>query len=150
MRIRSSFENRISRSARIPDEVLDVLNLGLLSNIVHTYSFEKNERKIKTHTRTIHGFFSSFQNIPEQSDEVIFIKESKKSSEKIIILTKQTLGAIEGSDNFHFVKEKLNKLIKAVEKEEKEQKFSELVAVLKAKVEKSHNKEVNTLVKTLP
>jgi hypothetical protein len=143
VRIRRSFENQLGRRAQIPDEVFDEFNSGILSNIVHSYAFEKNERKIKRQTGAIHGFFSSFQKIPEPSDEIIFIKESKKSSEKIIDLTKQTLGAIEGSDNFHFIKEKLNKLIKAVEKEEKEQKFSELVQVLKAKVEKTDNKEVN-------
>jgi hypothetical protein len=55
------------------------------------------------------------------------------------------LKQIDGSDNFNFIKEKLKKLVKAVAKEEKEQKFGEIVEVLKAKVEIIRNKKVNFL-----
>jgi hypothetical protein len=139
--IRNSCENTIGRRADIPDEVFDLLETGLLFECVHTYALKKDKEEIKKQTDTLQRFFSSLKSAPEPPAEVIFIKESKKSSEKIIELTRKTLEKIDGSDNFKFIKAKLKSLIKEVDREEKVQMAS--TELLKEKVEK--NEKVNLL-----
>lgn len=138
--------NQIGNLVEVTDKVLES---QLLFNMVHTFAFEEDQRNLLKQKKLLQTSFTSFkkvfQNVSEPSEEVLFIKESKKSSEKIIDLTKKMLKQIDGSDNFNFIKEKLNKLIKAVAKEEKEQKFGKIVEVLKAKVETIRNKKVNFL-----
>jgi hypothetical protein len=146
-RARSIEMNQIEKSEEVTDEVLDLLKSQLLFNMVHTFAFEEDQRNLLKQKKLLQTMFTSFkkvfQNVSEPSEEVLFIKESKKSSEKIIDLTKKMLKQIEGSDNFNFIKEKLNKLIKAFAKEEKE--HVKIVEVLKVKVETIRNKKVNFL-----
>jgi len=146
-RARSIEMNQIEKSEEVTDEVLDLLKSKLLFNMVHTFAFEEDTRNLSKQKKLLQTSFTSFkkvfQNISEPSEKVLFIKESKKSSEKIIDLTKKTLRQIDGCDNFNFIKEKLNKLIKAFAKEEKE--HVKIVEVLKVKVETIRNKKVNFL-----
>jgi len=139
--IRNACKNTIRTRADIPDEVFELLETGLLFECVHTYAFKKDKEEIKKQTDTLQRVFSSIKRAPEPSAEVIFIKESKKSSEKIIELTRKTLEQIDGSDNFKFIKAKLCSLINEVKREEKVQMAS--TELLKEKVEK--NQKVNLL-----
>ena len=130
----------------ISEEILDIMKPDLLFDFVHSLACEEVS-KVKTEDRKsiLQNLFSSFKNIPEPSEEVIFIKESTKLSEEIKDLTRQTLAQMEKSDNPSYLMMQLNKLQTAVEKAEKEKKFSNLVQVLKTKAETTQNKEVNLI-----
>jgi len=134
--IRSGCENIIKSRVDIPDSLCDSWKPGLFFVIAHTLDESKHMGTFKT-------LFSSFKIWSESVlDDLNFITKLKKSSEKLIDMTKQTLAVIEGSDNIQYIIKELSKLQKAAVQEEEEIGFTTLVEELEMQSGQTKNKEV--------